>query len=296
MTIKEARIIIDKFNRNNNYSEDEEFEYIEALDFMIKTTGEPRYMMMLGGYYYGQKDYDLALKYYDMASELGYDEADECLGYVWYYGRTGRKDYEKAFKHFSAAAKRGNIVAEYKIADMYKNGYFVEKDYDKYKEIIKGIYPKIKDTRYLGDPLPEVFTRLARIRTEEGDQEAAAKLYLQAKSFLGQRIMYNPFFGNLNIMKWLVEDLYKIVEPDPLEADLFDLYYWLTRPCSVTFRAKGKPHTVSCVEEDGEYVIDYEGKWFRTVDDFFKKATAEGKLLTDLYTVLDDFVIREGDS
>ena len=137
MTIKEAHKIIDSFAHKNNYTEDEEFEYIEALDFMIRSSADPRYMMQLGGYYYGQRVFDLALKYYEMAAELDYEEANECLGYVWYYGRTGTKDYEKAFKYFTAAAKRGNTVAKYKIADMYKNGYFVEKDYEKYKKLIR---------------------------------------------------------------------------------------------------------------------------------------------------------------
>ena len=89
------------------------------------------------------------------------DEAYECLGYVWYYGRTGTKDYEKA-------------------------------------------------------------------------EEFAVELYLRSKHFLAQRIGYHPFFGNLNIMKWLIEDLYKLMEPDPSDADLFDLYYYLDTPVTVS--------------------------------------------------------------
>lgn len=293
MTIEEARRIIHTLGRKNNFTEDEEFEFTEALEFMIKETADPRYMMELGGYYYGQKIFDLALKYYEMAAVTGFEPANECLGYVWYYGRTGTKDYEKAFKYFSAAAERGNIVARYKIADMYKNGYYVDKDYGKYKEIIRELYPEIVDAQYLDDPLPEIFTRLAAIEAEEGNTDEAIDLYLRAKDFLAQRIMHNPFFGNLNIMKWLIEDLYKLIEPDPLEIDFFDLYYWLTRPCKIRFRCKGKYHEVSCVEENGENVIDFEGRWYRTVDDFFKKATIEGKLLTDTLTAMDDFTLRK---
>ena len=293
MTITEALKIIRTLGGKNNFTEDEEFEYTEALSFMINETADPRYMMELGGYYYGIRSFDLALKYYDMAAELGFEEANECLGYVWYYGRTGTMDYEKAFKYFSAAAEKGNPVARYKIADMYKNGYYVEKDYGKYKEIIRELYPEIKDARFLGDPLPEVFTRLAAIEAEEGNTDRAIDLYFHAKDFLAQRIMYNPFFGNLNIMKWLIEDLYKLTEPDPLEIDLFDLYYWLTKPCRITFRAEGKKHEVSCVEENGEFVINFEGQWYRNVDDFFKKATIGDSLLTDIIRDLDNFVLAE---
>ena len=295
MTIREAKDIIRSFSDRENATDDEEFEFIEALEFMIRQTADPRYMMHLGGYYYGKRIFDLALKYYDMAAAAGYDEANECLGYVWYYGRTGQKDYEKAFKYFSAAAEKGNIVAQYKIADMYKNGYFVEKDYVKYKEIIRELYPKVKNARMLYDPLPEIFTRLAAIESEEGNTDEAIDLYLSAKDFLAQRIVHSPFFGNLNIMKWLIEDLYKLIEPDPIEIGLFDLYYWLTKPCTISFRANGKPHKVSCVEENGEYVINFEGQWYRNIDDFFKKASINDELLTDLYYDLDNFFLQNGD-
>ena len=295
MTVADAIRIIGELESRNNLTEEEEFEYTEALGFMITETADPRYMMSLGGYYYGQRNFELALKYYDMAAALDYEEANECLGYVWYYGRTGTKDYEKAFKYFSAAAVKGNLVAKYKIADMYKNGYFVDRDYEKYKEIIRELYPEVEDAEYLGDPLPEIFTRLAAIEAEEGNTDEAVDLYFRAKDFLAQRIMYNPFFGNMNIMKWLIEDLYKLIEPDPLEIDLFDLYYWLTKPCRITFRARGMRHEVSCVEENGENVINFEGQWYRTVDDFFKKAAIDGRLLTDELRFLDDFaMVKEG--
>ena len=294
MTTREADKIIADFFNKNNYTEDEEFEFIEALDFMIRETADPRYMMDLGGHYYAKRIFDLALKYYDMAAAAGYEPANECLGYVWYYGRTGTKDYEKAFKYFTAAAERGNLVARYKIADMYKNGYYVDKDYAKYKEIIRELYPEVKDLTHLDDPLPEVFTRLAAIETEEGNPEEAIELYFHAKWFLAQRIKYNPFFGNLNIMKWLIEDLYKLTEPDPDDIDLFDLYYWLTRPCKITFCVDGEEHAVSCVEENGEFVINLEDQWYRNVDDFFKKANIDGELLTDIQRHINYFVLEEG--
>lgn len=294
MTIEEAKKMIDALMDKNNLTEDDEFELIESLEYVISKTADPRYMMELGGYYYGKRIFDLALKYYEMAAVTGYEPANECLGYVWYYGRTGTKDYEKAFKYFTAAAERGNLVARYKIADMYKNGYYVDKDYDKYKEIVRSLYPEVKDARILGEPLPEVFTRLAAIEVEEGNTMRAIELYSEAKWFLAQRIRYNPFFGNLNIMKWLIEDLYKLTEPDPDDIDLFDLYYWLTKPCVISFSVDGKDHEVRCVEENGEFVVEFEGQWFRTVDDFFKKAEIDGKLLTDIQRHIEYFDLEEG--
>lgn len=92
------------------------------MDYIIRTTKDLKAMMSLGGYYYDERKFELALKYYEMAAEYKIDSAYECLGYIWYYGRTGTKDYEKAFNYYKLAKDAGNIVAAYKLADMYKNG------------------------------------------------------------------------------------------------------------------------------------------------------------------------------
>lgn len=115
---------------------------------------------------------------------------------------------------------KGNLVATYKVADMYRNGYYVDKDMYKYKSMIEDLYEKVRDCRNVFDPVPEVYTRLARIRTDEGKEEDAVNLYLKAKDWLAQRIRHNAFFGNLNIMKWFIDDLYKLIEFD---EDYFDL-------------------------------------------------------------------------
>ncbi len=47
MTLSEARNVIREYESKNNYSEEEEFEYIEALEFMISSTSDSRYMMAL---------------------------------------------------------------------------------------------------------------------------------------------------------------------------------------------------------------------------------------------------------
>ena len=101
MTTKEAREIVYFFDEMSNPSEDDVFLFTEAMDFLIEKEKDPRDMMYLGGYYYEQKKFDLALKYYEMAASFDYDPAYECLGYVWYYGRTGERDFKKAFEYFS---------------------------------------------------------------------------------------------------------------------------------------------------------------------------------------------------
>ena len=187
MNERETYLIRNRFRMNEKPSEEDIFLYTEAMDYLIYELKNPQAMLELGGYYYEKKNFDLALKYYEMAAEYKLPYAYEGLGYIWYYGRTGRRDFEKAFHYYSLAKEAGITEAAVKVADMYKNGYFVELDYGKYKEIIEALYPKVRKAQTLGEPVPEVFTRLAMIRKEEGKISQAVRLLLEAKDFQAQR-------------------------------------------------------------------------------------------------------------
>lgn len=291
MTILEAKKICQNYYDITNPKEEDRFLFAEAMDFLIRETKNSDYMVDLGAMYYEQRQFDLALKYYEMAAEYGNCYAISDLGYIWYYGRTGEKNYEKAFYYFDKARQMGDLIAAYKVADMYKNGYYVRQDYEKYKEIIEDLYPKVKNARILGDPLPEVFTRLAKIRTEEGDVKEALRLYDLARDFLSQRIQSHAFFGDLNIMKWMIEDVYKLREFDRENFGLYDLYYLLQSPARIRFTFECEEHEVESVPENGFLSIRFDDKWFRTIDDFFKKAELDGELLTTRYEELLDFEV-----
>ena len=292
MTILEAKRICTDYYYKTNPSEEDTFLYTEALRFLIEEAKDANYMVELGGLYYESRQFDLALKYYELAAEYNNLYAISNLGYIWYYGRTGEKNYEKAFYYFDKARQMGDIIAAYKVADMYKNGYYVEKDYEKYKAIIEELYPKVKNARRLDAPLPEIFTRLAKIRSEEGNIKEALRLYDKAKGFLAQRIQAHPFFGDLNIMKWMTEDIYKLRPFDAAEMWLYDLFYVLKSPTKVRFNFEGDRHEVEALEEEKAIVIHFDDSWFRTVDDFFQKAELDDELLTTRYEELYDFEVE----
>jgi len=293
MTIKEARQIVADFDENQMPTEADVFLFTEALNYLIEEEKNPKDMLYLGGYYYEIKNFDLALKYYEMAASFDYEPAYECLGYIWYYGRTGERDYKKAFEYFSKMMEKGHLVATYKIADMYRNGYYVEKNREKYEQIIEDLYPKVKNCRNVFDPVPEVYTRLARIRTEQGRKKEAINMYLVAKDWLSQRIRYNAFFGNLNIMKWLIDDLYRLMEFDEDYFDFYDLYYLLNRPHVITFAYEDETIRLESVQEGEECNVCYNGKWYRSRDDFFRDASIGGEKLTALYDEFYDFEVLE---
>ena len=272
MNKTKAYEVIKEYRQKSILTDEDEFIYIEALNYMIHETKNVDFMAELGSYYYSRQMYDQALKYYEMADTYGDKWAAEGLGYIWYYGRTGKVDYEKAFHYYSKASENGSLKSEIKVADMYKNGYYVEKDYDKYCDIVENMIIRIKHPKYLGDPFPEVCSRLARIRKETGKTDEAVSLYLDAKFFLRQRIRYTCFFGDLNIMKWLIEDLYTMIPFDEDHFDLYDLYYLLKTPQSIRFRYKNKSYEVKSEESDGNIAVRFGNKWYRTIDDFFNEA------------------------
>lgn len=292
MTIREAQQIMRSFYQIGSPSEQDIFLFTEALAFLIRETKEPQYMMELGGYYYEQRQFDLALKYYELAAEYNDPEADVCLGYIWYYGRTGQCDYEKAFHCFSRAGDAGNLRAAIKLADMHQNGYFVRQDGEKYRQIIEELYPRVKDAVFLHEPLPEVFTRLARIRAEAGRTAEAAGLYLQAKEFLAQRISKTDFFGDINIMMGLVDALYALIPFNPNAFDLHDLCFLLTGSCRVRFRRAGRTFEIEASSDGGEPDIRFGERHFRSRADFFRKARIGNERLTAIYDSLYGFEVE----
>lgn len=283
LTIEKAQQILDDYYDLTQPTYEDDIQLINALEYLIKETNNPEYMVELGGWYYGQKQFDLAEEYYLMAAKLDYNNAYECLGYIYYYGRVGQPDYEKAFHYYKLASDQGNLVAAYKLADMYKNGYYVQKDYPKYVQIIKSLYPLLQGATNTFDPVPEIYSRLAKIYVEEGNEDQAIQLLLIAKEFQSQRLIYSQFFGDLTIMKYIVNDLYSLIQFDPDYMDLFDLYYALQKPCKVAIEILGEDHIIEAKYEDGLFFICMDDKNYEDVDQFFLKAKINGEPISTQY-------------
>ena len=286
-TIESSKQILDDYYDLTQPTYEDDIQLINALEYLIKETNNPEYMVELGGWYYGQKQFDLAEEYYLMAAKLDYNNAYECLGYIYYYGRVGQPDYEKAFHYYKLASDQGNLVAAYKLADMYKNGYYVQKDYPKYVQIIKDLYPKIQGATNTFDPVPEIYSRLAKIYVEEGNEDQAIQLLLIAKEFQSQRLIYSQFFGDLTIMKYIVNDLYSLIQFDPDYMDLFDLYYALQKPCKVAIEILGEDHIIEAKYEDGLFFICMDNKNYEDVDQFFLKAKINGEPISTQYVYVN---------
>ena len=79
MNVYQAIEQVRAYWRTTNPSEDDTFLYTEALNYLIQEAKDPRAMMELGGYYYGLRRFDLALKYYEMAAAMDSTDAYEWL-------------------------------------------------------------------------------------------------------------------------------------------------------------------------------------------------------------------------
>ena len=95
--------------------------------------GNDNAMNDLGAQYYDgnrgfEQSFDKAIHYYTMAADKGNRQAQENLGYCYYYDRDGNPDYEKAFHCFALGAFDGHLISLYKIGDMYLHGLFVPKN------------------------------------------------------------------------------------------------------------------------------------------------------------------------
>ena len=305
MNRKQIDEILMKYHDKSSLTKQEEFELIESLEYMIAHKelaykGEyATFCEWLGGVYYEKKMFELALKYYELAEMSGSRWAWLGLGYMWYYGRTGKRDYEKAFTYFNKMATYGGdevdrvhkIEARFKLADMYKNGYYVEKDYEKYKEIVEQLYKESKNSDHIYY-CAEIYMRVAQIREKQGEIDEALRLYFVARDDLKHRLYNNRFFGNLNMMNWVVNDIYSLMEFDATEMDLYDLYYLLKNEHLVTFDYNEKTYEIeSKLSEEGDMNVRFEDKWYRTIDDFFIRTDLKGESIEHEYNLLEDWRI-----
>ena len=305
MTKEEANEVLMKYYDKSSLTEEEEFELIETLKYLIEHPlfDEQNFTFAewLGGIYYDKRMFDLALKYYELAEMQGSRWAWNGLGYIWYYGRTGTIDYEKAYRYFKKMVdydgdefdQRNKMEAWFKIADMYKNGYYIEKDYEKYKQIIEDLYEKERNGAFGSHRgYAPLYTRLAGIRSQEGRKEEAIELYLEARRDLIFSLRTNRFFGDLNRINWLVNDLYKLIDFDPTDFDLYDLYYLLKEEHLVSFRHRRKKHEIeSVLSEEGEMNIRFDDTWYRNISDFFNQTDLNGESIEHEYYDLDDWRI-----
>lgn len=167
-------------------------EFIEDLFLQAIEDGNEDAMNDLGAQYYDgnrgfEQNFQKSAYYYTLAAEHGSRQAQENLGYVYYYGRIGKPDYEKAFHYFALGAFDGHLISLYKIGDMYLNGLYVRKNekeaFHIFIHCLEGMTPETE--QYVAGP---VYLRLGRMFLDgtgtEKDAKSALVCFQKAESFL----------------------------------------------------------------------------------------------------------------
>ena len=178
-------------------------DFVEELLGAAFDAGSADAMNALGAQYYDgsrgfAQSFAQAISCYKLAAAAGSRQAQENLGYCYYYGRSVPVDYEKAFHYFALGAFDGHLVSLYKIGDMYLNGYYVEKNPVEAFHIYSHCLETMTEEAAPAVAGP-VFLRIAEaflngVGTEE-DPKSALVCYQKAESFLydmvaGGDVMY----------------------------------------------------------------------------------------------------------
>ncbi len=172
-------------------------DFVKGLYEIGIAAGDAGAMNDLGAQYYDghrgfEQSFSKAVELYKMAAANGDRQAQENLGYCYYYGRDMEPDYEKAFHYFALGAFDGHIVSLYKIGDMYLNGYYVEKNEREAFEI----YMRCLDTM-TDEAAPKVagpvYLRLGKMFLRglgtEKKLESALICYQKAESYLYSMVL-----------------------------------------------------------------------------------------------------------
>ena len=100
-------------------------------------------------YYFGRgvkKDYEKAYNiFYDLMTKYDDKDSKGYVGFMYYFGHYVNRDYEKAYNIFKALADNGDVIAKTYIADMYYFGRYLSKDYKKAFEMYKNLYEEHND-------------------------------------------------------------------------------------------------------------------------------------------------------
>lgn len=103
---------------------------VTIYEYEIKENENAWAMNNLGSLYYngrtGEKNYELAMKYYSMSDKAGCALGTENIAYNYYYGLGTEIDYAMAHKYFTKAAILGRYEGMYKLGDMYRYGHYVD--------------------------------------------------------------------------------------------------------------------------------------------------------------------------
>ena len=291
--------VMHDFYRLDNPSEEEQFQFVEAMEYLIKTAVFDddiiAFSYNLAMYYRDIRKFDLEKKYLELGIQHGSDVGKEQLGLIWYYGLCGDQDYELAYTLFKDSNSR---TGEYMISDMYHNGQFVPWDDDKCRDILESIFENVEsealDERFkLSTLYPEIAVRLAKLNyLQERDTKDDLEHLFLARDILSERQARRPFWGNIKWMKQIL-DVTELYTGNDFEfIDLYDLLSLNTDSATVNFIYAADSYKIDIFRHESEVVYEFQNKWFHGPEDFLDKARIDDKRITTVYDEVADITLH----
>jgi TPR repeat protein len=117
-------VIIKETDKIPQFNEDAVYKFSDT-----EILGFASFYANMGGKTENEKNYPLALKWFDLAAKKGNKNAMVNLGYMYENGLGVKKDHKRAMFLYIESAKKGSGDAEYRLGKMYSSGEGVEKDY-----------------------------------------------------------------------------------------------------------------------------------------------------------------------
>lgn len=184
-------------------------------------------------------------------------------------------DYKKAYRYFYHGERLGNMRCRYLRALMFKNGLHVKKNYNKYVKMIESILKEFLDAggKNVLPCIDFAFVELAKIYKEKGDYTKSLEYAFKAKDLNDARIYK---FLDVSKMPEILDIIYSIIPFDKNDMDIYDLLYLLKKPAKAKFYAKGKEYEIECVNLNGYNMVKFNDEYYKTIVDFFNKASIDG--------------------
>ena len=290
------------FYRLDDPTEEEQFRFVEAMQYLIEHTSPWDYpqafMYNLAIYYRDIREFELEKKYLEMGAALDDPTSKAELGFLWYYGVCGRPDYEKAYRYFT---ETGTRRCKYMLSDMYHYGQYVKQSNYKSREIIEELFIAVEsehnDPRFTISTLfPEIALRLARLDIEESsDTMFDLDILLDARDILAIRQKERPFWGNLKTMQSILETTVMMTGNEFDFVDLYDLLTYEKRKAIITFEYEGMKNRLDIFPNEGETIYQYDGRWFHGSEDFLEKARIGGARITSVFEMISNIEVTDGE-
>ncbi len=284
----EATQIWEKYYKRKKLDKDEEKLYLEALEFLIKEK-DYEAAHALGYYYAKEQRYDLAEKYFKEAIKGDNKNAYRDLAYLYYNGKINNEiDYINAAKYFDLASNKGSIDAEIKLAEMYIKGQGVRQDVVMAFELLQSAKKKaldLKENRYLY--LPEINILLVSFYAFKNDVSSIIEALYEARKYLITRIIKENNLDDLDLMKTIIDGLFKYDTKIKNDECLYNLFNYLNEDGKYKFKYNDKKYVIYCDHENNS-PITFEDKLFDNPIDFFENAKINDK---NIYLLINDCIL-----